>query len=208
MHERDGAMHAVHGLQRRQRDGVVPAEQHDALFGPGQQACDPGPNLVDGLTDVERVGRDVAGIDHLRGGERRHVERRVIRLEQPGGLPDRGRAEPGTRPVGDAAVERHAHDRDVVVVDFVPLRQPRERRDARIPRHRPRVDLPDLARRRPYVRLARHLLPFRHALVLVDPPLHEITCPTTASSPKSASNSTAAAISSGEPMRPNGIDSA
>ena len=51
-----------------------------------------------------------------------HQRRRVVGLEQPGGLPDRGGPEPGARAVGDAAVERHPHDGDVVVGHLVALR--------------------------------------------------------------------------------------
>ena len=98
--------------QQRQRDGVVAAEgqQRGARSSRlARRALDRGDRLV----DVERVDGDVAGVGDLLGGERRHVERRVVGPQQPRRLPDVRRAEAGAGPVGDAAVERHADDGDV-----------------------------------------------------------------------------------------------
>jgi hypothetical protein len=84
-------------------------------------------DLVDGLFDVEGVGRDVAGVGDLLGGERGHVQAGMPGPQQPGALADRGRPEPGAGPVGGAAVERDADHGHVAVPDLVPPRQQRER---------------------------------------------------------------------------------
>ena len=65
--------------------------------------------------DVERVGHHVARVDHLLGGERRHLQLRVVRPQQPRRLPDVGRPESCAGPIGDTGVERDADDGDVAV---------------------------------------------------------------------------------------------
>jgi hypothetical protein len=101
-------------------------------------------DLLHGLIDRERRDRHIPRVDHLDRGERAAVELDVMaRPQMPRCLPDGHRAEPGARPVGDAAVERYAKHRDVVVGDPVDLGQPGERGGAREPGHLPPVHRPD-----------------------------------------------------------------
>ena len=65
---------------------------------------------ADRLVDAERVDGQVARVGHLLVREHRDLQRGVVRPQQPGGLPDVGRAEAGAGAVADPAVERHADD--------------------------------------------------------------------------------------------------
>ena len=124
--QRDLAVARVGGAQQRQGDGVVAADRHE----PGVLAHELlglGLDGGDRLGDVEGVGHDVPGVGDLRPGERRDVLRGVVGAQQARGLPDVVGPEPGAGPVGDAGVERHAHHRDVRVLDLVRARQAGER---------------------------------------------------------------------------------
>ena len=116
--------------QQRQGDGVVAAEGHQAGAG-AEQLVRRRLDRLDGLVDVERVHGDVAGVRDLGEGEGGGVLRRVVGAQQPGRLADRVAAEAGARPVGDARVERHAHDGDVGAADLVEAGQPGEGRGDR-----------------------------------------------------------------------------
>ena len=67
------------------------------------------------------------------------VLRGVVRAKQPRGLSHMRRAESRARPIAHAAVEGHADDRDVRVIDLVEARQAGEGGDAREARHDARV---------------------------------------------------------------------
>jgi len=129
-------------VQQRQRDGVVAADRDDPLR-LLVQGVHGTLDLIDGLGDVERIHRDVAGIDDLREGERRYVLRGVVRTKQPRRLAHVGWAEARARTVADTAVERHADDRDVGRRHVFDAGQPRERRDARVAGARRGVDRAD-----------------------------------------------------------------
>ncbi len=60
---------------------------------------------VDGLVDVVGVQGDVTGVRDLHGSERGDIDGRVVGAQQPTGLTDGRRTEPGTRTVGHTAVE-------------------------------------------------------------------------------------------------------
>ena len=113
--------------QQRERDRVVAADREQAAS-PGQQPGRGSLHLVDRLVDVERVARDVTGVRHLLRGERPDAQAGMPGPQQPRSLPDRGRAEPGARPVGRSAVERDPGDGHVAAADLVAPRQQRERR--------------------------------------------------------------------------------
>jgi len=99
-------------------------------------------DLAHGLGDVERVAGDVTRVGDLLSGDRGYLEGRMPGAEQPGSLAHRAGAEPGARPVGRAAVERHPRDDHVAVADLVPPGQQRERRGAGVARDLARVDRP------------------------------------------------------------------
>ena len=67
----------------------------------------------DGLRDVERVHRDIAGVGDLLHREGFDVEARVVGAQQLGRRADVPRAEACARAVADAGVERDADHRDV-----------------------------------------------------------------------------------------------
>lgn len=136
------AVRRMHGAQHRQRDRVVTAEREQAGRSL-EQAAGTALDRGDGLGDVERVDPKVAGVRHLLRGERRHAGRRVVRPEQPGGLPDVRGTEPRTRAVADPGVERDAEDRDIRSWHVGQPGQPGERRLTAVPRYLGRVDLAD-----------------------------------------------------------------
>jgi hypothetical protein len=76
----------------------------------------------------------------------------MVRPEESRPVPDGVRAEAGSRPVGDAAVEGDAEDGDVAGVDVLAAREPREGGRPREARDLERVDRPH---RRRTVLLAR-----------------------------------------------------
>ena len=123
--QRDRPVLSVQCPQQRQRDGVVAAEGDDAV-GPAEQAGRRRLDGRDGLEQVERVDPDVAGVGDLVDVPRVHVELRVERPEQLGPGPQCLGPEPGTRPVGRTAVERHAQDRHRSPAHVVQARQPGE----------------------------------------------------------------------------------
>ena len=131
---RNWAVVAVQRAQQRQRDGVVAAER--------DQLCAAVAQLVgglldggDGLGDIERVDRNVAGVGHLLHGERLDVQPRVIGPQQLGRGPDMARTEPGAGPVGDARVERDADHGDVGVWHLVDAGQTGEGGGSGVARH-------------------------------------------------------------------------
>ena len=131
---RNWAVVAVQRAQQRQRDGVVAAQ--------GDQLCAAVAQLVgglldggDGLGDIERVDRNVAGVGHLLHGERLDVQPRVIGPQQLGRGPDMARTEPGAGSVGDARVERDADHGDVGVWHLVDAGQTGEGGGSRVARH-------------------------------------------------------------------------
>src|SRR2546429_391224 len=65
----------------------------------GRQGVGRGLDLLDRLVQVEGVGRDVARVRDLLGGEWRDGLLWVVRTQQPGRLADVRRAEPRTGPV-------------------------------------------------------------------------------------------------------------
>jgi hypothetical protein len=138
----DRAVRGVHRPQQRERDRVIAAEGQQSRR-PLEQVAGAALDFGDGLADVERVDADVARVRDLAGGERRHPQGRVVRAQQPGGLPDVTRAEAGAGPVADPGIERDAEDRDVGPRHVAQPRQPGERRLAAVPRHDRGVDLAD-----------------------------------------------------------------
>ena len=124
--ERDGAAVPLRNPQEGQRDRVVAAQRQQPirpLQGRGGAVLD----LRDGLADVERIRREVAGVGDLVDVPRLDVEWRVIRAQELGAGADRGRAESRTGPIRHARVERDAQDRDPRSLHVVEPRQPRER---------------------------------------------------------------------------------
>ena len=107
-------------------------------------SCSAVVDLLEGGVDVERVARHVTGVDRLDDGVRRDVLRRVVRRpEVPGCLPDRARPEAGSRPEGDAAVERRPDQGDVEAAHLVDAGEAGEGRRAGVPRHLGAVDGPE-----------------------------------------------------------------
>jgi hypothetical protein len=117
MHEGDRPEPLPGGSQQRVGDGVVAADRQQAA-GIAEQGGSGRLDLVDGLLDVERIARDVAGIRHLLRAERRHLQAWVPGPQQPRSLPDRGRTEAGPWPVGRAAIERDADHCHVAAGDL------------------------------------------------------------------------------------------
>jgi len=62
---------------------------------------------------------DVSRVDDLLGAEGFDIERRVVRAQQPGRLPDVGGSEPRTGPIAHAAVERDPDNGDVRARDLI-----------------------------------------------------------------------------------------
>jgi hypothetical protein len=129
VHDRDRAVHRVDRAQQRQRDRVVAAEgQQAADAGAGEHLAGSALDRGDRLVDAVGVDRDVPGVSDLLGRERGDACRRVVRAQQPGGLPDVPGAEAGPWPVADPAVEGHSEDCHVGAAHLGDARQPRERR--------------------------------------------------------------------------------
>jgi len=84
-------------------------------------------DLADCFRDVERVHRQVSGVGHLVHPPGFHIEPGGVRAQQLGSRPDRGRAEPGARAVGNPRVERHAEHCHRGGADVAQPRQPGER---------------------------------------------------------------------------------
>jgi hypothetical protein len=129
MQHRDGPVLSGDGAQQWQRDGVVTAYCHEAVRLRGELACatfDFGHSGV----DAERVHRDVAGVGDLLHRERFDFLRGVEGAQEARRFTDVGWAEAGAGPVADAAVERHADDRNAGMLDLVEPGQAGECGDA------------------------------------------------------------------------------
>jgi len=77
------------------------------------------------LLGLARRHEHIAGVGHAQLGQRVHAQREVRPrgvVRQVVGDPDRLRAEPGSRPVRGAAVERRAQEHHVVPVERVEFR--------------------------------------------------------------------------------------
>ena len=144
--QRDRAVPRRGGAQQRQRDRVVPADRDQVVHG-AEQGARPGLHLADGLPQVERVRAEVPGVGDLMPGPRRHVQSRMVGPQQLGPGPDRRRAEPRTRPVRHAGVERDARDGHRGGTDVGQPRQPREGVGPGEARDGQRVRRPDWAGR-------------------------------------------------------------
>ena len=81
----DRSVLGVHRAQERQRDGVVAADDDQAI-GAAAKLARAGLDLGDGGGDVERIRDEVAGVGDLLRAEREDVLRRVVRPQQPRGL--------------------------------------------------------------------------------------------------------------------------
>ncbi len=206
VHQRDRAVRADHRPQHGQRDRVVAADRDDLPVALQQVPGVPG-DLRHGLVDRERRHRHIPGVDHLDGRERAGVQLDVMAGSQvPGGLPDRHRTEPGSRPVGGAVVERGAEHGDVVVGDPVDFGKSAERTRPGEPGH-----LPAIHRTERLTHVPRHCgspIGKVQARVRVTPPLGCSICPTTALDPRPARKATAAAMSSALASLRTGICSA
>ena len=69
----------------------------------------------------------IAGIRHLLRVKRAVVERRVVRTEKPGRLPDVCGAESSARAIIHAGIERDAEDGDIDTLHVLDTREPRGR---------------------------------------------------------------------------------
>jgi hypothetical protein len=107
---------------RGKGDSVVAAEGHQFAAG-GRQVQRVLLDGFDGFVDVERVDRHVPGIGHLDVFERAYVPRRVVGAQEAAGFADVVCAEAGSRAVGDAGVEGHAHHGDVGSIHLVKARK-------------------------------------------------------------------------------------
>ena len=139
MQDGDRAMLGVHRAKEGQRDGVVAADDDQAV-GAAAQVQRAGLDLGDGGGDVERIRDQVARVGDLLCTEREHILRGVVGPQQPRGLSHVRGTESRARPVAHPAVERDADDRDVRAFHLVEPGQAREGRDAGEPRHDTGVD--------------------------------------------------------------------
>jgi len=136
-------VNGVNRLQRGEGDRMVAAQaQHRATSG-RHQCGKTRPRLLDGLFDVERVGRNVTGVDDLGIAEGLGVKCRVVGAQEPRCLSDVRRPESGSWAVSDTRVERDSHHCDVVVLDVFQSGQPGKGGQARVSGHLHPVDLPD-----------------------------------------------------------------
>src|SRR5438046_446071 len=87
-------------------------------------------NLVDrsvGLVDIDRIGARVPRVDDLLLGERRQLERVVVRTQKQGRLADRARPVARTGPKGRTTIERRAENRHIGMFRLLERRKPSER---------------------------------------------------------------------------------
>ncbi len=136
---RDRAVPFGDDAQQRQGDRVVAAD-HDEALAVGGEVGRRGLDLLDGLGEVERVGRDVTGVDDLLAGEWLNILHRVVGAEQPGGLAHVRRAEAGAGAVADPGVERNADHGDVGARHVFEAGEPGEGGDPGVARHDAGID--------------------------------------------------------------------
>ena len=143
VHERHRTVPLLGDAKEGQRDRVVAPKGNQALR-PLEHRPRGGLDLADRFGNVEGVGADVTGIDHLLGEPRGDRELRVVRAQQLGAGPDAGGTESCTRPVRGSRVEGHTEQGDVGRAwDVVEARQAGEGVRTAEARVHPRVGRPD-----------------------------------------------------------------
>ncbi len=107
VHERKRTVKSPKRPKVRQGHRVVAADRDEFACALADDVAHAVLDLATGFRDVERRDRHVSGIDDLHLLQRRHAEIDVIAGPQrPGGLAHGHRAEPRSRPVRGATVER------------------------------------------------------------------------------------------------------